>query len=149
MMGGKKLALVLDAMLYIAYNGHSEPISSKEIAEKLGVQQRYLEQMMQRLVHKGVLKGVRGPRGGYLLARERRRVSLADIYDLIGDDEDIAQPFTEHGTPLGKALLKPLFTDLQEHMLGALKQHTLESLCQEARQKGIAQSHTERLDFHI
>lgn len=148
-MASKKLALVLDAMLYIAYNGHSEPISSKEIAEKLGVQQRYLEQMMQRLVHEGVLKGVRGPRGGYLLARERRRINLADIFELIRDEEDFAQPFSEHGTNLGKALLKPLFADLHQHMVASLKEHTLESLCQEARHQNIPHAHPERLDFHI
>ena len=59
-------------------------VQSKEITLRQGIPQRYLEQVMQHLVRAGILKGVRGPRGGYLLARERRRISAGDIVRVIG-----------------------------------------------------------------
>ena len=71
----KKLALALEAVVDVAYHGGAEPVQSQDIARRLGLPRRYLEQVLQQLVRAGVLKGVRGPRGGYRLARERRRVT--------------------------------------------------------------------------
>ena len=73
----RKTLLALEAVLDVAYNARPDPVQSKDITRRLGIPQRYLEQVMQQLVREGVLKGVRGPRGGYTLARERRRISVA------------------------------------------------------------------------
>src|SRR5262245_9327799 len=75
----RKTLLALEAVIDIAYNARPEPVQAKEITARQGVPQRYLEQVMQQLVRAGVLKGVRGPRGGYRLARERRRISVGEI----------------------------------------------------------------------
>src|SRR4051812_50078221 len=69
----KKLALALEAVVDVAYHGGAEPVQSQDIARRLGLPRRYLEQVLQQLVRAGVLKGVRGPRGGYRLAPGRRR----------------------------------------------------------------------------
>src|SRR5918999_3064926 len=69
----KKLVLALEAVTDIAYHGGVEPVQSQDIARRLNLPRRYLEQVMQQLVRAGILRGVRGPRGGYRLARERRR----------------------------------------------------------------------------
>jgi Rrf2 family iron-sulfur cluster assembly transcriptional regulator len=71
----RKTLLALEAVIDIAFNARPEPVQAKEITARQGVPQRYLEQVMQQLVRAGILKGVRGPRGGYRLARERRRIS--------------------------------------------------------------------------
>ena len=78
----KKLALALEAVVDIAYHGGSEPVQSHDIARRLGLPRRYLEQVLQQLVRAAVLKGVRGPRGGYRLARERRQ-QVADLGDAV------------------------------------------------------------------
>ena len=75
----RKTMLALEAVIDIAYNARPEPVQAKEITARQGVPQRYLEQVMQQLVRAGILKGVRGPRGGYRLARERRRISVGDV----------------------------------------------------------------------
>ena len=67
----KKLALALEAVVDVAYHGGAEPVQSQDIARRLVLPRRYLEQVLQQLVRAGVLKGVRGPKGGYRLARER------------------------------------------------------------------------------
>ena len=71
----KKALLALEAVVDIAYNARPEPVQSKELTQRQGIPQRYLEQVMQQLVRAGILRGVRGPRGGYRLARERRRIT--------------------------------------------------------------------------
>ena len=75
----RKTLLALEAVIDIAFNGRPEPVQAKEITARQGVPQRYLEQVMQQLVRAGVLKGVRGPRGGYRLAKERRRISVGEV----------------------------------------------------------------------
>ena len=87
----RKTLLALEAVLDIAYNARPDPVQSKDVTERLGIPQRYLEQVMQQLVHEGVLKGVRGPKGGYTLARERRRITVAEIVRIVdqGDEDEL------------------------------------------------------------
>ena len=49
---------------------------------------RYLEPMLRMLVHNGVLKSVRGPAGGYMLARDPGQITAADILLAISVEED-------------------------------------------------------------
>jgi Rrf2 family iron-sulfur cluster assembly transcriptional regulator len=72
----KKLLFAIEAVLDIAYNAGDLPVQSGEITRRQGIPRRYLEQVLQQLVRASVLAGVRGPRGGYRLARERRRITL-------------------------------------------------------------------------
>ena len=60
----KKLVLALEAVTDIAFHGGAEPVQSQDIARRLQLPRRYLEQVMQQLVRAGILRGVRGPRGG-------------------------------------------------------------------------------------
>ncbi len=84
----KKTLHAVEAMLTIASHTGSQPISGKEIAAEHELPPRYLEQMLQRLVRAELLRGVRGPRGGYVLAREKRRISLVDILEATQADND-------------------------------------------------------------
>src|SRR4051812_50177430 len=72
----RKTLLALEAVIDIAFNARPEPVQAKEITARQGVPQRYLEQVMQQLVRAGILKGVRGPRGGYRLLGGGRRISV-------------------------------------------------------------------------
>lgn len=84
----KKTLHAIEAMLTIAVHTGTQPISGKEIAARHDLPPRYLEQMLQRLVRAELLRGVRGPRGGYVLAREKRRISLVDIVQAVRADND-------------------------------------------------------------
>ena len=71
----RKSALAIEAVLYVALNAVDRTVRSGEITQRQNVPQRYLEPVLQALVREGVMVGVRGPRGGYKLARERRRIT--------------------------------------------------------------------------
>jgi Rrf2 family transcriptional regulator, iron-sulfur cluster assembly transcription factor len=68
------MAAVVDVALQ-----KDQPVAAKTLAARHGLPPRYLETVLQALVHGGILKGIRGPRGGYLLARERNGVTAEDI----------------------------------------------------------------------
>jgi Rrf2 family protein len=132
----KKTMFVLEAVLDIACNARPDPVQSKDIAQRQGIPQRYLEGALQHLVRAGILRGVRGPKGGYRLARERRRISVAEVVRLMEEmDEQDSEPAT---SPLGREVVQPLWRELRGDMLDRLEGVSLEDLFRQARQAGVA-----------
>ncbi len=146
----KKMLFALEAVVDIAYNGRAEPVQSKEITKRQGIPQRYLEQVMQQLVRAGVLKGVRGPRGGYFLARERRRITVGEIIAVVSaleggiDGADYDSP-----SDLGRKVVKPLIDQLNRDIMQKLNAITIQDLCTRADTKGVAAEIERDLDFII
>lgn len=149
MLPSKKLFYAVEAVLYIAYNGGQGPISGKDIAERQSLPPRYLEQLMQRLVRGGVLRGVRGPHGGYLLARERRRITIGDICHILNDDKEEQETTDYAGTPLGAKIVMPVWEKARAQMMDHLKQVSLAELCEQALSKNIRKDAEEKMDFAI
>ena len=141
----------IEAVVDIAYNATDAPVQSKDIAGRQEIPQRYLEQVLQRLVREGLLNGVRGPRGGYRLARERRRVTLGQITRIVSAMEEIIDPVESYtGSDLGRELLRPIWQDLQDEALAKLDNVSIEDLCRRARDSGVMEeSEPTALDFAI
>jgi Rrf2 family protein len=133
----RKTLLALEAVIDIAFNARPEPVQAKEITARQGVPQRYLEQVMQQLVRAGVLKGVRGPRGGYRLARERRRISIGDIVRVAESIEDGESETPAPRSDLGARIVTPLIHSLQDEVMARLDAISIEDLCQRARAEGV------------
>ena len=146
----RKTVYALEAVVDIAYNARAEPVQSKEITRRQGIPQRYLEQVMQQLVRAGILRGVRGPRGGYLLARERRRITVAEIVNVIADMEaGTNNNGYDSDSPLGQKIVRPLLDEVQQEMMERLEAKTIQDLCDEAQEKGIKREAENRMDFTI
>lgn len=141
----RKTLLALEAVLDIAYNARPDPVQSKDITKRLGIPQRYLEQVMQQLVHEGVLKGVRGPKGGYTLARERRRITVAEIVRMVDAAEEDDGPTSD----LGLRVAQPLWRDAQEAVLKELEAVTMQDLCIKAESLGVKRGGETPTDFTI
>src|ERR1700733_4782398 len=69
----RRSVLALPAVADIAIHARPKPVAAKMLAERLDLPPRHLETLLQALVRADILKGVRGPRGGYELERGRRR----------------------------------------------------------------------------
>jgi DNA-binding IscR family transcriptional regulator len=93
-----------------------------------------------------VLKGVRGPRGGYELARERRRLSVGDIVRaaLGADDEDDKQ-----NSRLVHSVIEPLVADASETFLAALDKISVDDLCRRAEEQAVFKPANANSDFTI
>jgi Rrf2 family iron-sulfur cluster assembly transcriptional regulator len=155
----KKLSLALEAVTDIAFHGGTDPVQSQDIARRLNLPRRYLEQVMQQLVRAGLLKGVRGPRGGYRLARERRRISVGEIIKVVQGDVDLTvgaggqgpevQEHDQSGSPLGALVITPFFDRTERELMQRLEGVTIEDLCQEARRAGLVGDNARTADFVI
>ena len=145
----RKTLLALEAVIDIAFNARPEPVQAKEITARQGVPQRYLEQVMQQLVRAGVLKGVRGPRGGYRLAKERRRISVGDVVRVAESlDDDESEAIDPH-SELGVRIVGPLIQTLQDEVMARLDAISIEDLCQRARNAGVDCGGGNTADFTI
>src|SRR5258708_18113261 len=122
----KKVVGPIEAVLDIAYNAAEQPVRAKEITKRQGVPPRFLEPVLQDLVRAGVLDSVRGPRGGYRLARERRRITLGDLCRASGAfEEEVDEGESAHGSVLADKVVRPLWSDLPSELATRLASVTL------------------------
>ena len=123
----RKGVLAIAAVIDIAINARGRPVAARALALRHGLPPRHLEPLLQALVRHGILRGIRGPRGGYELARERRRISADDILRAAG------MPDEPHGTsPQQSALLEevvlPALAQAEVAFSGALARISVEDL---------------------
>lgn len=146
----KKMLFAIEAVLDIAYHSGAEPVQSREITRRQGIPQRYLEQALQHLVRDDILVGVRGPRGGYRLARERRRIIVGDIVRSVRKMETAEDPLNvENGSDLAQNVVRPLWTRIQDDVMERLDATTIDDLCNDANEAGIESEGRKNLDFTI
>ena len=147
----KKTLYAIESVIDIAYHAAGETVQSREITRRQGIPRRYLEQALQQLVRHGILLGVRGPRGGYRLARERRRITVGDIVRVVAAAEpagpNAADAVTDAGSELGRKVVRPLWGELQAAMMASLDAITIDELCARAGATGIESEGREHLDF--
>ena len=89
----RKALLAIAAVVEVALQGQQRPVAAKSLASRHGLPPRHLETVLQALVREGILRGVRGPRGGYQLARRIRAVPWGQTAQLVaitgwGQEED-------------------------------------------------------------
>ncbi len=145
----KKMMFALEAVVDIAVHGGPDPVQAREITARQGIPQRYLEQVMQRLVRAGILRGVRGPRGGYRLARERRRITVGEIARVVYTLEADDGPDHPSTSEIGQKVVAPLWRTVQDETMSRLDAITLEDLYQRALACSVAAAKSEPMDFTI
>jgi Rrf2 family protein len=123
----RKGILAIAAVIDIALHARGRPVAAKALAGRHRLPPRHLEPVLQALVRHGILKGVRGPRGGYELAREQRRISADDILRAAGTVEDAGE-----GPIVGSALLSqvvvPALAQAEQSFAAALARISVEDL---------------------
>ncbi|MBL1420943.1 MAG: Rrf2 family transcriptional regulator [Alphaproteobacteria bacterium] len=145
----RKTLLAIEAVLDVAYNARPNPVQSKDITKRQGIPQRYLEQVMQQLVREGILKGVRGPKGGYRLAKERRRISVGDIVRVVDELERQEELEITVQSDLALLVVEPLWNDIQAQLLEQFDTITIEQLYQKAISNNVMTSDKVNSDFTI
>lgn len=117
--------LAVATIVDVAIHARPAPVAAKALAERFSLPPRHLETLLQALVRANILKGVRGPKGGYELARERRRITLGDIVRAVSSEEAETSP----GPALIAALVAPAIAEAEAEFLGKLDHLTIAELC--------------------
>jgi Rrf2 family iron-sulfur cluster assembly transcriptional regulator len=142
----RKLVAAIEAVLDIAYAATDQPVSGQELTKRQGVPPRFLEPALQALSRAEILTSERGPRGGYRLARERRRITLGDICRAVvaGD-----APEEEPPSLLARKVVRPLVATLDQELMARLDAVTLDDLCQRAYEQDVQKRGGPDCDFSI
>ncbi len=108
------------------------PTTVRDIAERTGLPQPYLEQILLALKGAGLVRSKRGVGGGYVLARDPAEITLAQIVSAVDGPiqaEDLGQPHADgagdHG---GQCVLLAIWHDVGGRMRALLEAYTLEDL---------------------
>ena len=130
----RKGVLAIAAVIDVAIHAHGRPVSAKALAGRHKLPPRHLEPVLQALVRDGILKGVRGPHGGYELAREKKRISAEDILRAAGSAEDAGEPPLP-ASALVNAVVRPALAEAERAFAAALGRINIEDLLK------LAQTH--------
>jgi Rrf2 family protein len=85
----------LHAVVYLARDRSDAPVASDRIADALGIPDRFLLKVLKPLVDGNVLKSIKGPKGGYQLARPSAEVSVLEIVEQVDGAIDGKLPKTK------------------------------------------------------
>jgi len=114
------------AMLDLAIHDKAGPVTLADISQCQGISLSYLEQLFACLRKEGLVKGVRGPGGGYRLARPASEISIAEIVSSVDENVDITRCKGEGNCQSGdKCLTHELWTRLSERLYDFLDNITL------------------------
>jgi Rrf2 family iron-sulfur cluster assembly transcriptional regulator len=127
----RKGILAIAAVIDIALNARGRPVAAKALATRHSLPPRHLEPVLQALVRHGILKGVRGPRGGYELAREQRRITADDILRAAANADDIDGASLANSSLLAKVVM-PALGQAEHAFSDALARINVEDLTQSA-----------------
>jgi len=141
------------AMLDVAFHSQKRPVTLTDIATRQTISLSYLEQLFSRLRRAGIVKGVRGPGGGYKLSRKPSEINIADIIAAVDDQLDSTKCGGEANCQKNQSCLThDLWMGLSEQIRDYLKGITLGDLLERHQVQEVARrqdQETQRvIEFH-
>ncbi len=121
----------------LSFNSNGKPVRLQEISERQKISLHYLEQLFRRLRKGNLVKSVRGPGGGYLLARSMDEIAIKDVLLSVGENINPARDIVGTGNMTEQTvefvLTKSYFENLAVLMQEYLETTTLGDLIRKAR----------------
>jgi Rrf2 family protein len=142
----RRALLAIAAVVDVAIHARPTPVAAKALAARHELPPRHLETLLQQLVRAKILKGVRGPRGGYELARERRRISVGDIVRAAHADPEAK---ADGASRLIDDIIAPVVGEAGAGFLAALDQICVDDLCNKAQSGAVFGDLPTGADFTI
>ena len=141
----KRIIYAIEAVLDIALNAGVNPVQNVAVAKRQGIPKRYLEQTLQILVKNNILVASRGPRGGYRLAKERRKIKILDIIKSVTAEKEVSELYKSN---ISKIIIQPLINKFLEESMVYLNKISVEDIYNQYKQKNKDNSN-KKVDFVI
>ncbi len=128
-------------MLDLCMHQSRKPVTLAAISKRQRISLSYLEQLFGKLRHHRLVDSVRGPGGGYRLAKDAAQISVADIIAAVDEPIDATRYGGKENCQDGqKSLTHDLWANLNDHILNYLQTITLKQFVDEhqAKQNGVA-----------
>lgn len=122
------------AMVDLAMSQDEHPVTLASISERQKISLSYLEQLFGKLRRSALVESVRGPGGGYRLAQDMARISVADIIVAVDETLDSTQcGGKENCRDEKKCITHNLWANLNQHVFDYLGAVTLQQLVDEQK----------------
>jgi Rrf2 family protein len=129
--------LALHATVLLA--SRDAPMTTKGIASALRASEAHLSKVMQRLARAGLVNSSRGPKGGFVLSRESRKIALLDVYQAIEGRLAPSPCLLGHPVCAGrKCIMGSLVRSVNRQISDHLSRTTLSELTSVIRDSGSA-----------
>ncbi|NJM18603.1 MAG: Rrf2 family transcriptional regulator [Richelia sp. RM2_1_2] len=130
-----KLQYALLALLELASSYESgQPLQIQQIADAQNIPKRYLEQLLATLRRGGLIKSTRGVKGGYVLAREPRQITVLDAVSCIEGQEALLPSTNPTSETVDGKVIQGVWQDGLQALFKVLQEHSLADLCELRRQ---------------
>ena len=120
----------LRAILELAVEYGKGPIQIKSIAKKEDISNKYLEQLIAIMKSAGLVRSIRGPKGGYILTKEPNKIKLSEIFlaleGPITTAECLVHP--DFCTKCADCATRKIWGKIQDAIIGVLDSTTLQDL---------------------
>lgn len=127
MIFSRKSDYGLRALIYLAERRNKGPVTLSEIATRLKIPKAFLSKILQQLAKKGVVRSLKGPSGGFVLAVEPKHVSMKEIITEIDGPLRVFECFAS-GTDCsfsGDCLILDVFNKVEDEIARVLSGYTL------------------------
>ena len=144
----------LRAVFDIAYHSAGLSTQVREISARQAISPRYIEQIFQKLKKAGIVKSIRGPSGGYYLAKKLDEIRVGDI---VRATEGSVRLVHCAGRPLSKkacdrieqCVVRDVWAEASDRLMAYLDSVTLQDLCREAQSRGVERVIDKHLMYYI
>ena len=118
---------------------NSGPITLNSIAERQGLSEGYLEQLMAPLKKSGIVKSIRGAQGGYILAKQPKDITTGEVIRAlegpIAPVACVSEDFPEECDRAEGCVTRMVWARVRDSIAGALDSLTLQDLVEESRKQ--------------
>jgi Rrf2 family iron-sulfur cluster assembly transcriptional regulator len=132
----RKGILAIAAVVDVAMHAGERPVSAKTLALRHGLPPRHLEPVLQALVREGILKGIRGPGGGYELAGAAHTITAEHIFRA-AEKLDEADSLPETNSSLLTDIVLPAMSRAERALSEALVRITVEDMMRPAQRLAV------------
>lgn len=127
----------LRAILDVALNRNDGPVTLNSIAERQGISEGYLEQLMVPLKRAGLVKSVRGAQGGYILAKEPKEITVGEVIRAlegpIAPVTCVSEDYPDECERAEGCVTRMVWAKVRDSIAEVLDSFTIEDLVRESR----------------
>jgi len=127
-------------MFDLAMHYGSDPIPLKMVAERQGLSEHYLEQLIAVLRKAGLVKSIRGAQGGYILSRPPSEIKVGDVFRALEGPIALLDCVSEQEPAVCEkvnyCISRDIWARVRDSIAEVLDSITLEDMCRDAEKAG-------------
>ncbi len=144
----------LRALFDIAYHSAGLCTQVKDISARQGISPRYIEQIFQKLKKANIIKSIRGPSGGYYLARSPEEIKVGDVIRATEGNIDLVFCLSHKKTAkscerASQCVARDVWSEASARLMEYLDSITLQDLCRQAQERGVERVIDKHLMYYI